>query len=125
MEFCFDFDLAVSKTAVPTFDRTYNWTLEKTVLPETWSLFAGDSGTSKYTVSVAKGYQDSNWAISGVITIYNPAPDAATVNILDELNIYGPVALSDCSSMEVVAAYGSLVCHYSVSAADGSTQVTV
>jgi hypothetical protein len=41
------------KTANGTFDRTWNWTIDKTVDPDAWDLFVGDGATSEYEVSVS------------------------------------------------------------------------
>ena len=42
----------VSKTATPTFDRTYDWTVEKTAVdPETLNLFNGQSGDVTWSVT--------------------------------------------------------------------------
>jgi hypothetical protein len=66
--------LEVSKTATTTFTRTYTWEIEKSVDPATLNLFTGDSGSANYVVSVKKtGYVDSDWAVSGTITIHNAA----------------------------------------------------
>jgi len=75
IEFCFDYELSVSKTADTSFTRTFNWTIDKSVTPESWDLFTGDSGTSEYTVAVTKSDPvDSDWAVSGNITIANTTP---------------------------------------------------
>jgi hypothetical protein len=66
INFCYVPKLMVSKTANASYTRTYEWTIDKSVTPDEWDLFTGDSGTSEYTVSVAKtGYQDSAWAVQG------------------------------------------------------------
>ena len=79
--------LEVTKTATPTFTRTFPWTITKSVTPETWALFDGDSGTSDYTVALTKGAGvDSNWAVTGTITIDNPSDqDAPIASVTDEL----------------------------------------
>src|SRR5215213_8682678 len=52
IEFCYDYELTVSKTANTTFTRTWNWDIDKSVTPAVWNMFKGDSGTSDYTVMV-------------------------------------------------------------------------
>lgn len=81
-------EIEVEKDAIPYFTRTYNWAIDKSVTPSTWHLFKGDSGNSTYTVTVTKtGYIDSNYIVSGYVTINNTSPSALIVNvtILDEL----------------------------------------
>ena len=46
--------LSASKTASGHLGVSYQWTIDKTVTPDTWNLFRGDSGTSQYTVTVTK-----------------------------------------------------------------------
>ncbi|MEJ5293045.1 MAG: hypothetical protein WHS82_05555, partial [Candidatus Methanosuratincola sp.] len=65
-------DISVTKDAYTSYTRTWQWEIDKSVCPETWHLFNGDSGTSMYTVEVTKtGYTDSGWAVSGNITVTN------------------------------------------------------
>ena len=62
----------VTKTAVTTFTRTYTWSIAKAADPTEISLFTGGSGDSSYTIAVEKtGYNDSDWAVSGTITVRN------------------------------------------------------
>ena len=72
--------LTVIKDAATTYTRTFPWTIQKSVTPATWDLFAGDSGTSRYTVAVTKGTgTDDTFAVSGNIHVNNPASMAATL----------------------------------------------
>ena len=75
IEFCYDVEPQVSKTADTSLDRTFKWTIDKAVTPDTWVLFKGDSGTSKYTVCenpVPAGFT-SFWKLDGqIVTPYNP-----------------------------------------------------
>jgi hypothetical protein len=105
----------VTKTAETSFTRTFQWDIDKSVTPETWDLFTGDSGTSRYTVAVEKtGFTDSDWAVEGEITIHNPAPDSATItDVTDEVSGV-EAATVDCgvSFPYVLAAGDDLVCTY-------------
>ena len=43
VEFCYDLDayrLTVSKTAATSYDRTWNWTIDKSVAPAAWAIRA-------------------------------------------------------------------------------------
>lgn len=97
ISFCYIPQLTIGKTANATYTRTWNWTIDKSVTPDEWDLFTGDSGTSLYTVAVTKtGYTDSAWAVGGWISIANPWLAEATITgVTDELSPYGPVAV-DC-----------------------------
>lgn len=75
--FCYDVDplkkLEVDKTVEATADKTYSWTIKKSVQPAEWHVFDGDSVTSEYTVQVDKGnWTAGNYRVSGTITIKNP-----------------------------------------------------
>ena len=112
MVFCYDYHLQVSKTADPTFTRTYPWTLSKSVSPTPLNLFNGDSGDVVYTVTATKGAPvDSNFTMGGTVTITNPAPFAVTiVSITDHLNDGTPISLS-CPT-GTLAAHATETCSY-------------
>ncbi len=109
--------LTVSKTAETSFTRTFNWEIAKSVAPDSWDLFTGDTGTSEYTVTVTKtGFTDSDWAVSGQISVHNPAPIAATLTgVTDEVSGVGPASV-DCGVTfpYSLAAGGTLTCSYSL-----------
>src|SRR5262249_27222963 len=64
-------DLTVSKTADPSFTRTFGWTIQKTVDQD--HINTAGSATFHYTVTLTKdGGTDSDWAVSGTITVHNP-----------------------------------------------------
>ena len=128
VEFCYDWEVDVSKDADTTFTRTYNWDIRKSVTPDTWDLFTGDSGTSQYTVSVDKtGYTDSAWAVAGTITIENNTPfDATITDVSDVISGYGGAVSVDCGvgvtfPYTLLAGY-TLTCSYSTSLPDGSNR---
>jgi hypothetical protein len=78
--------LQVTKTAPTSLTRTYGWTIDKSVTPDTLNMFRGDSGTSNYTVSVTKDDgTDSDWRISGTIHVANPNATDLTVDITDQV----------------------------------------
>lgn len=95
-------ELTVVKTANTSFTRTHDWSIEKSVtteneyehneLPKIW-LYTDDSGdeTASWTVEVTyEGYTDSDWAVSGVITITNSGDvDVTVTSIVDDLGIAG------------------------------------
>ena len=74
------YDIEVSKDAHTSFTRTYHWGIDKSVVPEKWDFFQGDSGTSAYTVALTKDAgTDSSVVVTGTITIHNPAPMTAII----------------------------------------------
>jgi hypothetical protein len=118
--------LEVTKDAATTFTRTWNWTIDKSVDVDSWTLVDGASGISTYKVTVTKtGSIDSAWAVSGTIKIHNPSSIAANITSVDDV-ITGPVSASvDCgvSLPYSLAAYDDLNCTYSAVLSDGSDRL--
>ena len=117
--------LHVSKTAETSFTREYEWGISKTVFPETWQLFNGDTGISQFTVAAERTISsDSDWAVSGVITIVNDTHEEATIeSVTDEISGIGAVAV-DCGVTfpHSLACGETLVCEYSTPLPDGATR---
>ena len=80
------YELTVSKDAIESFDRNYDWDITKTRVivdgeidgdgdPLTLVLDENEAYTLHYSVVVSvSGFTDSNHAVAGTITITNPAP---------------------------------------------------
>ena len=69
---CVGADLTVSKTATPSFTRTYKWQISKNV-NKTKVEQSGGTYTFNYEVDVSEtGFDDSAWQVSGTITVKNP-----------------------------------------------------
>lgn len=125
IDFCYDYEVKVTKDAQTSFTRTYNWNIEKSVAPEIWSLFAGDSGTSLYTIAVARtGFTDSAWAVTGTITIRNPSPLTATLTSVTDTVSPAIAAAVDCgvSFPYSLAGNSTLECSYQTALPDGSNR---
>jgi hypothetical protein len=118
------YQLDVNKDATTFFTRTYEWTIDKSVVPGEWRLFDGETGTSQYTIDIVKtGFTDSDWSVEGEIVIDNPNParSADLTAVVDNISGVG-AATVDCPSL-VVAAGGSLTCDYSAPLPDGSDRL--
>jgi uncharacterized repeat protein (TIGR01451 family) len=79
-----DCRLTISKTAEPKFNRTYPWTVQKSVTsaPKV-TVDSGATATFTYAVTATKGAPvDSGWTVSGAVTIQNPGP-ANTATVAD------------------------------------------
>jgi hypothetical protein len=147
------YGLTVQKNATTTFDRNYNWDISKTRvivqgetdgdnLPATLELQPNQPYTATYQVAVGPdavtAYQDSNWAVSGTITIQNPAPIPATgVSVSDLITKSGAADIAatvDCDAgtagnqntvnvpAKSGATNGSATCSYSASLPDGTAR---
>ncbi len=126
ISFCYDYELAVSKTALTWYTRTWQWDIFKSVNPDFWALFKGDTGTSSWMVGVTKtGYVDSGWKVNGTITIVNPAPMAATITaVTDVISGVGAVTPScGVTFPYTLAAGGTLTCSYMSALSDASFRV--
>lgn len=126
IEFCYDYEVDVSKSARTSFTRTWEWRIDKSVAPESWSLFDGDRGTSRYTVALVRtGFTDSDWAVAGDITIDNNTPFDAVIESVNDVLSPGIALAVDCgvSFPYLLAAGDSLVCSYASALPDGSSRV--
>jgi hypothetical protein len=89
IEFCAAhvFPLTITKTAETTFDRAYTWDIDKTADESEITVIDGQSYVVNYSVTVSLADStDSNWAVGGEISIYNPWPYTATVtDVTDEI----------------------------------------
>jgi hypothetical protein len=59
------------KTATPHWTKTFEWTIEKSVSPDSWNLEAGQSGTSTYTVTVTKSLASEKVWVDGAVCVEN------------------------------------------------------
>jgi hypothetical protein len=125
VDFCFDYDVVVTKTAATSLTRTYDWDIDKSVSPAAWHLFRGDSGTSAYTVSVTRTAVDSDWRVSGTISIYNPDPtNPATVTAVGDMVSPDIAAAVSCPSTPfTVEPMATVQCTYSTGLPDGSQRM--
>ena len=125
IEFCYDYELDVSKTAETTYTRDWDWLIAKSNdAPDPVVLSPGQSYLVNYEVTATEnGYTDSDWAVSGEITVDNPHPAATAtgVSVSDEISGVGPVSV-ECPSDEI-APGGTLTCSYSSDLPDGSDRV--
>ena len=100
---CQGADLTVTKTATPSFTRTYTWGITKAVD----NPVVGTSGpaTVHYTVSVTHDSgTDSNWQVNGVITVTNPNDwEAVTANVTDAIDNGGNCTVTGGTGVSVPA----------------------
>ncbi|MFL0246246.1 hypothetical protein [Candidatus Clostridium stratigraminis] len=63
--------LDASVTAAASWERVFDWSINKSAAPKVWNLFKGDSGTSKYTIDVTKDNGTDSKKITGIVTVTN------------------------------------------------------
>lgn len=85
------YDLIVTKTVQPAFTRTYTWTISKTAVDSSGvpitalTLGRNESVTIKYLIDVARTFTDSNFRVTGTITVLNPNPSRAANVLISDL----------------------------------------
>ncbi len=89
---CVGKDLTVTKTATPTFTRTFRWTIDKSVDQTKIDIAQGGTATFNYTVAVSHDSgTDSGWATSGSIIVSNPNDwEAITFDLADTSTAAAP-----------------------------------
>src|SRR5262249_18777297 len=93
---CVGLNLTVSKTATPYLTRTYNWDIGK-VADKTVVKQFGGTATFNYTIKASEtGFTDSNWKVTGTITVSNPNDwEPITAIITDAVDNGGSCAVTD------------------------------
>jgi hypothetical protein len=126
LEVCFDFELTISKTAVTSYARTFEWDIEKSVSPDEWYLFDGDQATSAFEVILTQtGYTDSGWAVDGLITVENNTPFDALITGIDDM-ISGNITVTPACGITfpyMLPAGETLVCKYNTALPDGTQRL--
>jgi hypothetical protein len=129
------YTLGVTKDATPSFGRNFTWTIDKSVSPTSIDMFNGAPGEDvAWTITPHRSDPiDSGYAVSGTITISNPAPIAADdVSVTDAMTgdidaavDCDPATLGDQPTVDVPAASGGsdgqATCTYSSDLPDDST----
>ncbi len=97
--FCYDYEVGVNKTANTTFARDWDWTIDKSCDQTDLTLSLGQTFNVNCSVTLDADSTDSDWAVSGVITIHNPDPtNAATVtSVTDQISGIGAISV-DCGT---------------------------
>ncbi|NMM64037.1 hypothetical protein HBE96_15425 [Clostridium sp. P21] len=113
--------LQVSKDVNTALIRTYNWDITKTADKSNITLSTGQSLPVNYTVTVSETSVDSGWAVSGNITVHNPAPIDAVINSITDIISPNIAATAACgvSFPYTLAAGGTLNCTYSANLPNG------
>ncbi|GAP12518.1 hypothetical protein LARV_00254 [Longilinea arvoryzae] len=98
---------AVVQEATPFYKVTYQWTLDKSVYPATWDLFAGDSGTSLYTVTATKSAGTLLGFIDGQVCVTNSGAEA-TQGLKIAVHVTLPPDTTDVALSTIVFQSGEL-----------------
>ncbi len=126
ISFCYDIELQVSKTAETSFTRDYDWKISKSNdAPKPVELAPGQKYEVGYEVTAGvEKFADSGWAVTGTITVVNPASvEAKGVDVTDAIQKAGDSDIAgsvDCNGETAgtglpasIPAKGKLGCTYS------------
>lgn len=118
------YELTVTKDADTSLTRTWTWTIDKSADQDTLLLSDGQLHTVNYEVTVDATSADSDWAVEGTISVYNPAPIDATLNSVSDVVSSGINATVDCGQTfpYPLAAGDTLTCSYSASLPNGNNR---
>lgn len=116
IEFCYDYELRVNKTAQGLFDKLVQWAIEKHANPENITALAGQVANTTYTVTLVKHEADAQYRVVGTVTVENPSPLQINVTVTDTVSPSQPEAdtFINCPNNGVIAPYASIECHYAV-----------
>lgn len=122
------YPLTIENAADATFDRRFDWTIGKSLLPATVDLNPGDRQTLQYTVSLTKSAPiNENFVVSGSATISNGGGTTATITSIQGTLGGNPMAL-DCGGFSApapLAAGASISCSYSAPVLSGASLLSV
>jgi hypothetical protein len=124
IEVCYDYEVDVSKTAETSFTRTWSWTIDKWADQTELTLSLGQQFLVNYAVTVDATYEDDEFAVSGSISVFNPAPMDATITGVSDVVSPDIGASVDCGTPfpYTLGSGETLVCTYSTDLPDGSAR---
>ncbi len=124
----------VTKTVVTTFTRTYCWAIDKEGDEESLLLSSGQQYLVNYSVEVGldtddcgpNGYVDSNWQVSGVITVQRGNTNVYIGSVSDLITPGNIAATVNCAGItfprQLTTGQPSFTCTYSASLPDGTSR---
>jgi archaellum component FlaF (FlaF/FlaG flagellin family) len=123
IDVCFHYKISVSKTAVTSFTRKYLWDISKSCLDgDALTLSEGQVYNYKFQWTASStDYNDSNFKVSGNITINNQTPYSITFSVSDILED-GTIASVNCPTTSLAPGRG-VVCTYTASPGAGDDGV--
>ncbi len=102
IEFCYDYELSVSKTAKGIAAAGSSWDITKSVAEPNKALFAGESAQFDYTVNVLKETTgESGFKVRGEVVVKNNTPATAYVSYIKDYLKPGDIPVSlDCGGKQ-------------------------
>ena len=113
--FCVPHRLVIEKTVETSYDRDWDWVIEKTSETTELELQRDDTQTVDYKVTLTPSEQDRNFMVEGKIKVKNPSSKAAELDsVTDVISGFGGAVNVVCGVTfpYTLAAGGELVCDY-------------
>jgi len=128
VDFCLDWEVIASKTAETSYTRDFAWGIEKTADATSLTMMPGQGEVLvNYTVDVTRtGFADSDFAVSGSVSVFNPAPIAAEIASIDDVMGSYSVTL-DCGVTfpYTLGSLETLTCTYLTAVLDATSLTNV
>src|SRR5690606_8726548 len=113
--------LTVELSADTSFTRSFDWSIDKSVVPETADRFIGESQELAWTITATRGDPvDPGFRVVGTISIANPNAEPATITAIT-LMLGAALVSHDCSTGELAGGAG-LACNFDVMVGSGGPQ---
>lgn len=103
---CVEQDLEVTQDVTASFDRDYDWKIEKDADKASFNVEGDGKVTAGYKVAATKiGHTDSGWQLGGTIAVHNPNDfGSITANVEDTLDLDGvQCTIADGKDVEIAA----------------------
>lgn len=122
------YDLIVTKTVKPAFTRYYTWVITKKAFDsngaEITSLTLGinESFTVRYIIDVNPTFTDSEFRVSGTITVYNPNPSRSANVLISDLILPEGINSTVTPASVTVPPASSVTVNYTAALPDSSSR---
>lgn len=113
------YDLLVTKTVFPAFTRIYTWTISKRAVDSNGenitalTLGINESYVVKYIIDVTPSFIDTNFRVTGTITVFNPNPDRYASVLVSDLILPDGINATVVPSNILVPPNSSITVNYS------------
>ena len=123
-------NLTVAKTAHATYTRTYTWGITMSVDPASQNIAAGDSASVSYAAALTHDAgTDSDWQVTGTITVTNPNDSGAiTLTGVEDATPGGNCSITSGDPHATIEALGQVtldyICHFTSDPGSGTNTAT-
>lgn len=115
VQLCSEAGLVIAKTAAGSFHRDFDWKVSKDAKKTKFTVGEDGKAVASYTVNAeVTGHQDSDWAVTGSITVMNPNDFKDTeLTLEDKLSLdSGRCVIKDSADGRVMVLAGKTLTVY-------------